>query len=41
MNAELVSDKRDGDYDENHDENNALFVPGELENPEQAPHFLA
>ncbi len=41
MNAALVSDERDCDQNEHHDENDALLIFRELENPEQALHFFA
>jgi hypothetical protein len=41
MNAPFVSDERDRDQNEHHDEDDALFVFRELENPEQAFHFVA
>ena len=41
MNAAFVSDKRDRDQNEHHDQDNALFVLREFENLEQAFHFNA
>jgi hypothetical protein len=41
MDAPLVSDKRDRDQNEHQDQHDALFVFGEIEDSEQAPHFLA
>jgi hypothetical protein len=40
MNAALVSDERDCDEKEHHDEDDALFVFREFEDPEQAFHLL-
>jgi hypothetical protein len=40
VNAALVSNERNGDQNEDYDQNDALFVFGELENPEQALHFI-
>ena len=41
MNAALIFDKRDRDQNEHHDQNDALFVFGEIEDPEEALHFSA
>ncbi len=41
MNAAFVSDERDRDQNEHHDQHDALFALREFENPEQAFHFLA
>jgi hypothetical protein len=41
MNTALVSSKRNGDENKHYDENDSLFVFGQLENSEQALHFLA
>ena len=40
MNAALVSDERDCEQNEHHNEDDALFVFGELENPEETFHLL-
>jgi hypothetical protein len=40
VNAALVSNERNGDQNEDYDQNDALFVFGEFENPEQALHFI-
>ena len=41
MDAALVAHERDRDQNEHHDQNDTLLVFRELENPEQALHFLA
>jgi hypothetical protein len=41
MNAALISDERDREQNEHHNENDALFVFRESENPEQTFHHLA
>jgi hypothetical protein len=41
MKAAFVSDERDRDQNEHHDEHDALFVFREIENSEEAFHFLA
>jgi hypothetical protein len=40
-NAALVSDEGNCDQNQHHDEDDALFTVGQLENSEQAFHFLA
>lgn len=40
MNAAFVSDERDREQNEHHDEDDALFVFRELENSEQGLHYL-
>ncbi len=41
MNPALVSDERDCDQNEHHDEDDALFVFRKIKNSEEAFHFLA
>jgi hypothetical protein len=41
MNAPLISDEGDRDQDKHHDQDDALFVFREIENPEQTFHLLA
>ncbi len=41
MNAALISDERDREQNEHHDEHDALFVFGKFEHFEQAFHFFA
>jgi hypothetical protein len=41
MDSTLVSDESNRDQNKHHNKNDALFVFGELENPEQALHFFA
>ena len=41
VNAALVSDERNSDQNEDYDQNDALFVFRELENPEQPLHLFA
>ena len=40
MDAAFVSDERNGEQNEHYDQDDALFVFGELKNPEQALHFI-
>jgi len=40
MDAALISDERDRDQNEHHDEHDALFAFCEFENSEQRFHFL-
>src|SRR5436190_15913916 len=39
-NAALISDERNCDQNEHYDQNHALFVFREVENPEEAFHFF-
>jgi hypothetical protein len=39
MNATFVSDEGNGDQNEHHDQDDSLFILGEIENPEQAFHL--
>jgi hypothetical protein len=41
MNAAFISYERDRDKREHHDQDDALFVFREIENPEQTFHLLA
>ena len=41
MDATLVAHERDRDQNEHDDQDDALLVFREIENPEQAFHFLA
>jgi len=41
MNAAFVSDERDRNQNEHHDQNDALFAFREIEDREEALHFLA
>jgi hypothetical protein len=41
MNAAFISRQRNRDQADHHDQDDALFVLRELENPEQAFHFVA
>jgi hypothetical protein len=41
VNPALEGDECGCDKNKHHDQDNTLFVLGELENPEQAFHFLA
>ena len=40
MNAALICDERDCDQNEHRDQDYALFVFGELENPEESLHSV-
>ena len=40
MNAALIPDERNCNENEDHDQHDPLFVFRELENPEQALHFI-
>jgi hypothetical protein len=39
MNAAFISDETNRDQNKHHDDNDALFVFGEIKNPEEALHF--
>jgi len=41
MNTAFVTNERDRDQNEHHDENNALFIFGKIENSEQMLHLFA
>ena len=41
MNAARVSDERDRNENKHYDEDDALFVLQQIENPEEAFHFVA
>jgi hypothetical protein len=41
MNAALISDEREGEQNEHYDQDDALFILREIENPEEALHLFA